>query len=435
MSEYEGYDQEVPSLADAKKERVDLIAKLRQDGKRRRADRLAQCRKGSRCNLEECPVCERLHQRTRNRIEEKMIRVRPLRFVVHGIKVDAIKIVGPHRPLNEEALRKLKASIALIGLQTPITVRFRKKKVELVTGRHRLEAMKQLGMGWISCFEQYNEESESYLWQRSENVYRAEPPVLERAEYINELRQAILQQGGQVAPPGGHQPKNAGIKKAAKALGFTRDEVRRSMRIAEMISPKAKSEARKLGLNGNQDALLQIAKLPANAQCAAVTAIVEAQRAARARLAPRAVAAANGKAAAKIQAIEDEIAKKTEALKSLKEELSKDCERLDKVQGDLVATYVNNALITGAAAQPAGDDVVTVRGGALSAHDQPLSSNDEKVLDSLVAAWNALISISSREACEFNRRLAAAPLVVRDRFIVEYLQQVPAVEGAIPSLS
>jgi ParB family chromosome partitioning protein len=434
MFKYEGYDQEVPSLADAKKERVDLIAKLRQEGKRRRADRLAQCRKGSRCNLEECPVCERLHQRARNRIEEKMIRMRPVRFIIHQVRVDLIKIVGRHRPVNDKELQELKASIAEIGLQTPITVRFRKNRVQLVAGLRRLKAMEQLGEEWIPCFEHCYEEGESYLWQRSENLYRGELCVLERAELINELRQAVLQEG-QVAPPGGRQPADVGINKAAKRLGFTKEEVRRSMRMAEMIAPKAKSEARKLGLDDNQDALLQIAKLPASAQCAAVTAIVEAQRAARARLAPRAVAAVSEKAAAKIQAIEDKIAKKNEALKSLKEELSKDCERLDKVQGDLVATYVNNALITGAAAQPAGDDVVTVRGGALFAHDQPLSSNDEKVLDSLVAAWNALISISSREACEFNRLLAAVPLVVRDHFIVEYLQQVPAVEGAIPSLS
>jgi hypothetical protein len=55
--------------------------------------------------------------------------------------------------------------------------------------------MKELGAGSIPCYEHYHEESESFFWQRSENVYRAEPRVLERAEYIDEMRQAILQGG------------------------------------------------------------------------------------------------------------------------------------------------------------------------------------------------------------------------------------------------
>jgi ParB-like nuclease domain len=407
-------DDEIPSFAEALEERKKDIAQYRKDGDHKSADELAKCRKGNRCLSVACPVCYRRRQLAFSRYPELAIYDSTendlFRFVLYELSVDAIKVIGPRRPIDEKKLAALKASIKLIGLQTPITVRRQKSKFVLVTGWYRLTAVKQLGKATISCYcSQIDDEMDLYLWQRAENVIRAELRELDKAELINEMRKAILQQGGQVAPPGGHQPKNAGIKRAAKALGFTRDEVRRSMRIAEMISPKAKSEARKLGLDDNQDALLEIAKLPANAQCAAVTAIVEAQRAARARLAPRAVAAANGKAAAKIQAIETNIVKKKEALKSLKEELSKDCERLDKVQGDLVATYVNNALITGAAAQPAGDDVVTVRGGALFTHDQPLSSNDEKVLDSLVAAWNALISISSREACEFNSLLAAAP--------------------------
>jgi ParB-like chromosome segregation protein Spo0J len=407
-------DANIPTFAEAVRERDERIAELKKEGDRDLADRLAQCHKGKRCNEEDCPVCERRHKVVKSRFPS-LIRDRPLRFIVYELRVDAIKIIGPRRPINEKKLRELKASIHLIDLQTPITVRFRKKEVILVAGLHRVMAMKQLGRKWISCFEHYNKQSESFFWQRSENLYRAEPRVLERAEYIDEMRQqAILLEGGQVAPPGGRQPKNAGIKRAAKVLGLTRDEVRRSMRIAQMISPKAKVEARRLGLDDNQHALLEIAKLPANAQCAAVKAIVDGQLAARARLASRAVTAVSEKAAAKIQAIEDKIAKKKETLQAIKAELGDERDRLDGVHDELAAAYVNNALINGASVQPAdGEDIVVVRGG-------PLSSEDEASLKALLADWD--------EAHTLKRKFAKASPAVRDCFW-EKIQQMVSVQG------
>ena len=169
-----------------------------------------------------------------------------------------------------------------------------------------------------------------------------------------------------------------------------------------MILPEAKAEARKVGLDDNQDALLQIAKLPANVQCAAVKAIVDGQLAARARLASRAVTAVGKKAAAKIQAIEDKIAKKKETLQAIKAELGDERDRLDGVHDELAAAYVNNALITGAAAQPADDDVVTVRGG-------PLSPEDEARFAAVVEAWN--------KARELKAELANASPMVLERYI------------------
>src|ERR1700730_4757752 len=301
-------DAGIPSFAEAVQERKKHIAWLRKKGDHERADLIAKCRKDSRCLLGDCPVCDRRREVAFSRYPELAIHdtlEEPLfRFVLHEISVDAIKVVGPRRPINEKKLAALKASITQIGLQTPITVKMHKGKFILVAGWYRFTAVKQLGAATIACFCHYDfqgPEIDTYLWQRAENVYRAEPRVLERAEYIDEMRQAILQEGGQVPPPGGRQPRDAGIKKAAKALGFTREEVRRSMRIAQMISPEAKAEARKLGLDDNEHALLEIAKLPATAQCAAVKAIVDGQLAARARLASRAVTAVSEKAAAKNQ--------------------------------------------------------------------------------------------------------------------------------------
>jgi hypothetical protein len=197
-------DAGIPTFEEAVTERKEHIAWLREGGDRDRADLLAKCRKGNRCHLDDCPVCQRRHKVARSQVPESVIHTitgsSNLRFVVLGIDVNAIKVKGPRRLIDEKKLRALKASIAQIGLQTPITIRFRNKKPELVTGFYRLVAMKQLGAGSIPCYEHYHEESETYLWQRAENVYRAEPRVLDRAEDIDEMRQAILQGGASCTP-------------------------------------------------------------------------------------------------------------------------------------------------------------------------------------------------------------------------------------------
>jgi ParB/Sulfiredoxin domain len=328
-----------------------------------------------------------------------MIRLRELRFIIHEIRVDSIKVVGRHRQVNEKELEELKASIAEIGLQTPITVRFRKKRVELVAGLRRLKAMEQLGQEWIPCFEQYNEERESYFWRRSENLYRGGLRVLDRAEEIDELRQALLQEG-QVAPPGGRQPADVGINKAAKRLGFTKEKVRRSKVIAA-ICPEAKAEARNLELDDNEDALLAVAKLPTSAQVAAVKAIVDRQKDTRAHLSSTAMLD-NKEAGGKIEKIQALITKDKKALDQQKEKLAARRERLCKIQDELVQSAVNRALINNSGGTPTGPGAFLVQGRS------PLSSEDEAVLKGVLAAWE--------NAHELKRLLTAASVEVRERF-------------------
>src|ERR1700730_18673217 len=200
-------DAGIPSFAEAVQERKKHIAWLRKKGDHERADLIAKCRKDSRCLLGDCPVCDRRREVAFSRYPELAIHdtiEEPLfRFVLHEISVDAIKVVGPRRPIDEKKLAALKASITQIGLQTPIKVQVHKGKFVLVTGWYRLTAVKQLGAATITCFCHYEGQLDPYLWQRSENVYRAEPRVLERAEYIDEMRQAILREGEQLAPPPG----------------------------------------------------------------------------------------------------------------------------------------------------------------------------------------------------------------------------------------
>jgi ParB-like chromosome segregation protein Spo0J len=181
------------------------------------------------------------------------------------IAVPDIEVTGKHRDVEPEKVKSLAASMAKIGLRTPITVRRIEKdldtKIFLTAGVYRLEAAKTLGWEYIDAFVMEGTKADARIWQLMENLYRADLTALQRAEHVTELVQGVLQgaEGVQLAPPGGEQPHDRGIKKAAKALGFTRDEVRRALKI-DGICEAAKTKAKELGLDDNQSALLKIAE-------------------------------------------------------------------------------------------------------------------------------------------------------------------------------
>jgi len=182
------------------------------------------------------------------------------------IPVEDVHVISKHhREVDAHKVASLAASMAKIGLRTPVSVRRIEKDLDTKTflsaGLYRLEAAKRLGWEYIDAFVMEGTKADARMWQLMENLYRADLTALQHAEHVTELVQSV-QQGGegvQVAPNGGQQPHDRGIKKAAKALGFTRDEVRRSLKIAG-ICEAAKTKTKELGLDDNQSALLKIAE-------------------------------------------------------------------------------------------------------------------------------------------------------------------------------
>jgi hypothetical protein len=127
------------------------------------------------------------------------------------------------------------------------------------------------------------------MWEISENLYRAELSVTQRAEQIaeyatlaEEKRQAerVSAQVGQNAP---HRPEG-GDSLAARDLGITRQEVQRAQAIAG-LPEETKQAARDLGYEDNQSALLAAAKeRTPEAQIASLQDIAERGRVTPARL-------------------------------------------------------------------------------------------------------------------------------------------------------
>jgi len=207
------------------------------------------------------------------------------------VLVSDVRVFGKHRDLDREKVKAIAASMEEWGLRTPIWVRRTKNTLgatvlALVAGRHRLEAAKTRGRKYINAYIVDADKTDARVLQLIENGIRAELTPLQYAEDMTELAQIVLDsaKGGQLAHPGGKQPHDLGISRAAKALGLTRDKVRRLGKIAR-ISEEAKEKAKEEGLDKKQSKLLQIAKeTVAKAQLAKIKEIAKRKSAPKAKV-------------------------------------------------------------------------------------------------------------------------------------------------------
>ena len=197
--------------------------------------------------------------------------------------LDQIEVRESRRSIDPEAVSRLAKSIKEIGLQHPISVLAKDGRFILVAGRHRLEAMRQLGEDRIEAYGVPMNDRDARMWTIAENLYRAELTVQERADQVTEyaalakekrVAERVSAQVGHKAP---HRPKG-GDSLAARDLGITRQEVQRAQAIAA-LPEETKQAARDLGYEDNQSALLAAAKeRTPEAQIAALQDIAERGR-------------------------------------------------------------------------------------------------------------------------------------------------------------
>lgn len=179
------------------------------------------------------------------------------------VSIDVIEISPSHRRANPATVASLAESMGRIGLMQPIQIYAPDDQTALlVSGRHRLEAARSLGWEEIDAFLVDGDKIDLRLREISENLHRAELTVQERSEQIAEWADLCEQKAKVsqlVTPLGGHQPKESGVRKAAKELGLGAMDVSRAKQIAS-ITPEAKAAAEKVGIDDNQSKLLAVAK-------------------------------------------------------------------------------------------------------------------------------------------------------------------------------
>jgi len=215
------------------------------------------------------------------------------------IALDEIFIPPDRRALQPDKVADLVQSMKVLGLLAPVAVRWVRKdvtlpnslKVEgayhLVYGHHRVAAARELGWTEIPCrvilssnaaiehpsaLSLQGSERHALMVEIAENLHRAELTALERSEHIaawikliegnspgsDESREtASVSAPSEVEPSkkGSGRPKG-GRSAAAREIGISEADARRSERIAA-LPDQVKAEAKALGLDDNQVALLK----------------------------------------------------------------------------------------------------------------------------------------------------------------------------------
>jgi ParB family transcriptional regulator, chromosome partitioning protein len=175
------------------------------------------------------------------------------------VSVADVKVPKRWRSINKIKLKRIADSMNSIGIQNPIHVRINNGGIKLIAGRHRLEAAKQIGWRRIDAIAMPDDKLDRQLWHYSENLDRTDLTSLEYAEAVAHRAKLVTEKVARDTNSGGLQPNDKGNSKAAKALGTSRDDVRRSKAI-DAISSKAKKAAVKVGLDDNGDALWKVAQ-------------------------------------------------------------------------------------------------------------------------------------------------------------------------------
>ena len=102
------------------------------------------------------------------------------------VPIDQIDFPTNARPTHAAKVSELVTSIRMLGLQSAPTVVERNGRYMLVSGCHRVEAMRVIGKDPIPVRIADFDEIEARLWTISENLHRNELSVVERANQVAE---------------------------------------------------------------------------------------------------------------------------------------------------------------------------------------------------------------------------------------------------------
>ena len=97
----------------------------------------------------------------------------------------------PRKHFDVVSLRELADSITRYGVLQPLSVRYRKRKYELVAGERRLRAAKMAGLSKVPCIILDIDLEESSLIALVENLQRRDLDYIEEAEGLSKLIQTF----------------------------------------------------------------------------------------------------------------------------------------------------------------------------------------------------------------------------------------------------
>lgn len=109
------------------------------------------------------------------------------------VYIDSV-IVGPrHRELDADKVEALAESIDELGLQQPITVFVEDDVVNLIAGRHRLEAARKLGWEQVEASFVKMTPVRREMWEIAENLFRVDLSKEQRDEHIRRYAELLAE--------------------------------------------------------------------------------------------------------------------------------------------------------------------------------------------------------------------------------------------------
>lgn len=201
----------------------------------------------------------------------------PLFGEIVAIPIDLIDVSNRLRPVDSAHVEAIAASIAQIGLMSPIILRPAGNRYLLVAGAHRLAAVMNLDWQSIDGIVENIDENEARLVEIDENLMRRELSALDRAIFLAE-RRAVYEALNPEAKPLGRKPKKlrqslpqfgmAFTKHAAQRTGLAERTVRLSLELVKNLHPEALALLRLSDIADNQAHLLALAKAEPEQQVA-----------------------------------------------------------------------------------------------------------------------------------------------------------------------
>jgi hypothetical protein len=178
-------------------------------------------------------------------------------------KIRDIKINGRKRPLDRNKASAIAESIKLVGLLNPITVA---EDYTLISGYHRLEAHKILGLDQIEARVVNLTDLTQELAEIDENIIRNELNDIDMGEHLIE-RDTLLESMGIRTRRGdnrftlANRPEMVSGLKIGKKIGMSERVIRMKKQIARGITLNNKDRLRNTRFSNNTTGLLEISRL------------------------------------------------------------------------------------------------------------------------------------------------------------------------------
>ncbi|WP_457587322.1 ParB N-terminal domain-containing protein [Ensifer canadensis] len=193
------------------------------------------------------------------------------------ITISEVAVPERLRAVEEEQALAIAQSMVEHGQINPITVRAtpaaKGGKFTLVAGAHRLRACVLNGDVMIDAMIVEGDKAEAQLVEITENLFRNELSVIDRAVFVQTYRDVWEQKYGKIEPgrPGNRanlsqlfeaEGEAGGFSQhVADRMGLSKRAVERLNKIAQNLHPKIRDRLRGTPHADNQSELLKIAKL------------------------------------------------------------------------------------------------------------------------------------------------------------------------------